>query len=119
MVHQAGKISDEKEREKFLNWLWDFEFKLYGLPVPTEVFFLNMPVEKSIELMQNRENKFTHNTKKDIHESDINHLMEAYSAACDVAKKYDWYEIKCVKNDKIRTIEDIHSEIYNEIKKHI
>ena len=119
MVHQAGKISDKKEREKFLNWLWEFEFKLYGLPVPTEVFFLNMPVEKSIELMKNRENKFTHDTKKDIHESDINHLMEAYSAACDVAKKYDWYEIKCMKNDEIRTIEDIHSEIYNEIKKHI
>ena len=24
MVHQAGKIKDEKEREKFLNCLWDF-----------------------------------------------------------------------------------------------
>ena len=22
MVHQAGKIKDEEEREKFLNWLW-------------------------------------------------------------------------------------------------
>ena len=54
MVHQAGKIKDEKEREKFLNWLWDFEFNLYGLPVPNEVFFLNMPVEKSIELMKDR-----------------------------------------------------------------
>ena len=38
MVHQAGKIANEKEREKFLEWLWDFEFNLYGLPVPTEVF---------------------------------------------------------------------------------
>ena len=92
---------------------------MYGLPIPTEVFFLNMPVEKSIELMKNRENKFTHEIKKDIHESDKNHLIDAYSAACDVAKKYNWYEIKCVKNDKIRTIEDIHKEIYDEIKKHI
>lgn len=119
MVHQAGKIKDEKEREKFLNWLWDFEFNLYGLPVPNEVFFLNMPVEKSIELMKNRENKFTHQEKKDIHERDINHLKDAYEAACDVSKKYNWYEIKCVKNNEIRTIEDIHQEIYNEVKKHI
>lgn len=119
MVHQAGKISDKEEREEFLNWLWEFEFKLYGLPVPTEVFFLNMPVEKSIELMKDRENKFTHNTQKDIHESDKQHLMDAYGAACEVAKKYDWYEIKCVKESKIRSIEDIHEEIYNEIKKHI
>ena len=119
MVHQAGKIKDEKEREKFLNWLWDFEFNLYGLPVPNEVFFLNMPVEKSIELMKDRENKFTHQEKKDIHERDINHLKDAYEAACDVSKKYNWYEIKCVKNNEIRTIEDIHQEIYNEVKKHI
>ena len=119
MVHQAGKISDKKERKKFLDWLWDFEFNLYGLPIPTEVFFLNMPVEKSIELMEGRKNKFTNDGKKDIHESDINHLKDSYHAACDVAKDYNWYEIRCVKEDKIRTIEDIHEEIYDEIKKHL
>ena len=37
MVHQAGKIDNKEEREKFLNWLWDFEFNLYKLPVPTKV----------------------------------------------------------------------------------
>ena len=119
MVHQAGKIKDKKERDKFLKWLWDFEFNLYKLPIPTEVFFLNMPVEKSIELMENRENKFTHEEKKDIHEANKEHLLDSYNAACQVAKEYNWYEIKCVKDDKIRTIEDIHEEIYNEIKKHI
>ena len=119
MVHQAGKISDKVERKKFLDWLWNFEFNLYGLPIPAEVFFLNMPVEKSLELIKNRENKFTHTTAKDIHESDVNHLKDAYSAACDVAKDYNWYEIKCVKDGKIRTVEDIHEEIYAEIKKHI
>ena len=119
MVHQAGKISDKRERKKFLDWLWDFEFNLYGLPIPTEVFFLNMPVEKSIELMEGRKNKFTNDGKKDIHESDINHLKDSYHAACDVAKDYNWYEIRCVKEDKIRTIEDIHEEIYDEIKKHL
>lgn len=119
MVHQAGKISNKEEREKFLAWLWDLEFNLYGLPVPTEVFFLNMPVEKSIELMKSRENKFTHNDKKDIHESDKNHLLDAYNAACSVSKDYNWFEIKCVENNEIRTIESIHEEIYNEIKKNI
>ena len=119
MVHQAGKITDPEEREKFLNWLWDFEFNLYKLPEPTKVFFLNMPVEKSLELIKNRENKFSHETQKDIHESDINHLKDAYNAACDVAKKYDWYEIKYVENEQIKSIEEIHEEIYEEIKKFI
>lgn len=119
MVHQTGKISDREEREKFLNWLWDFEFKLYGLPVPNEVFFLKMPPEKSFELMANRENKFTHEAKKDIHERDKQHIIDSFNAACYVAEKYNWYTINCVKEDRIRTIEDIHNEIYNEIKKHL
>ena len=119
MVHQAGKIKNKEERKKFLDWLWDFEFNLYGLPVPNKVFFLNMPIEKSMELIKNRENKFTHNTQKDIHESDREHLLDAYKAACDVAKDYHWYEVQCVKEKQIRTIEDIHEEIYEEVKKHI
>lgn len=113
MVHQAGKITDEKEREKFLNWLFDLEFNIYGLPVPTEVFFLNMPPKKVEELIKNRENKFTHNDKKDIHERDSKHLEDSYNAACSLVGKYNWNEVKCVKNEEIRTREDIHSEIYN------
>lgn len=119
MVHQAGKIKNKEERKKFLDWLWDFEFNLYGLPIPTRVFFLNMPVEKSLELIQNRENKFTKETQKDIHESDKSHLIDAYHAACELAKQYHWYEVNCVENDSIRTIENIHEEIYQQIKKHI
>ena len=119
MVHQAGKIKDEKEREKFLNWLWDFEFHLYGLPVPTKTFFLNMPPEYAMHLMENRKNKITHQTQKDIHERDKTHIIDSYNAACSMVNKYDWYEVKCIKDNKIREINDIHEEIYREIEKYI
>ena len=120
MVHQAGKIKDKEEREKFLKWLWDFEFNLYGLPTPTKTFFLNMPPEYAMHLMENRENKFTHQAQKDIHERDKNHIVDSYNAACDVVNKYEWYEVKCVDKDgKIRTVNDIHEEIYNEVQKYL
>ena len=119
MVHQAGKIKDDKERGKFLDWLWDFEFNLYGLPVPTQVFFLNMPIEYSEKLMQNRANKITHEEKKDIHERDKEHLKDSYNEACKLAQKYNWFEIKCVKDKNIRTTDDIHEEIYKEIQKYL
>jgi len=117
MVHQSGKISDPVERKKFLDWLWDFEFNLYKLPVPSKVFFLNMPPEYAFKLMEGRENKITHEQQKDIHESDKNHIIDAYNAACDLVTDYDWFEIKCVKNEEIRTIEDIHEEIFDEVMK--
>jgi len=119
MVHQTGKIKDLKEREKFLDWLFDLEFGIYGLPEPTEVFFLNMPPKKSEELMKNRINKFSHEEAKDIHERNPKHIEESYQAACSLIDKYHWFEIKCVQNDEVRSIEDIHEEIYHEVLKHI
>lgn len=119
MVHQAGKIQNKEERKKFLDWLYDFEFNLYGLPKPDKVFFLNMPPEYSLKLTKDRENKFSHTQAKDIHERDENHIVDSYNAACSVIDEYNWYEIKCVKDGEIRTIEDIHEQIYNEIRKTI
>ncbi len=119
MVHQAGKIKDDEERKKFLDWLWDFEFNLYGLPIPTQVIFLNMPTEYAMKLMENRKNKITNEEKKDIHERNPEHLKDAYNEALKLSKKYNWYEVQCVKDEKIRTIEDIHEEIYAEVKKHL
>ena len=119
MVHQSGKISNIEEREKFLDWLFDLEFEIFGLPKPTEVFFLNMPPKKSEELIKDRKNKFSNEETKDIHERNPKHIEESYNAACSLIDKYGWYEVKCIANDKIRTIEDIHEEIYNEVLKHI
>lgn len=104
-------------KEKFLNWLWDFEFNLYGLPIPTEVIFLNMPTDYAQKLMENRANKITHEEKKDIHERDKKHLQDAYNEACKLVDKYKWCEIKCVKDGNIRTIDDIHEEIWNSAKR--
>lgn len=40
MVHQAAKI-ESPEKEKFLEWLYDLEFNIYGIPTPDEVIFLD------------------------------------------------------------------------------
>ncbi|MCI8291172.1 MAG: deoxynucleoside kinase [Clostridia bacterium] len=119
MVHQAGKIKDKEERKKFLSWLFDLEFNIYGIPKPDKVFFLNMPPKKSLELIKDRENKFSHDMKKDIHERDEHHIIDSYNAACDVAKDYSWCEIHCMDGDNIRSIEDIHEEIFSEVRKEL
>ena len=119
MVHQAGKIENKEERKKFLDWLWDFEFNLYGLPVPTKTFFLSMPPDYALNLIEHRANKFTHTARKDIHERDKRHIIDSYNTACDLVNDYDWYEVKCVKDGELRTVQDIHEEIYQEAKKYL
>lgn len=112
-VHQAGKITDIQEREKFLKWLWDFEYNLYKLPVPDMVFFLDVPPEYNEKLMSDRNNKFTGAQEKDIHERDVSHLRESYVSAADIVRRYNWTRIECVKDNSLRSIEDINDEIYS------
>lgn len=112
MVHQAGKILDLTEREKFLDWLWEFEFHIYKIPIPNQVFFLDMPTTFNKKLMEGRNNKFTGEAQKDIHERDAGHLSDAYLNANSLVEKYKWIKIPCVDQDQLRSMEEIHNEIY-------
>lgn len=111
MVHQASKIQDLKEKDTYLDWLWDLEFIKFSLPVPDIVIFLNISPEYTLKLMENRNNKITGEEKKDIHEKDERYLHQTYENALYVTNKYDWKKIDCVKDNKLRSIEDIHNEI--------
>ena len=87
-----------------------------GIPKPDLVIFLNMPTEMAVKLMEARKNKITGEKKKDIHEKDTSYLKKSYDNACDIAKKYNWQEIKCVENKRLKTIEEIGEEIYTLVK---
>ena len=112
MIHQAGKIYDDKEKEEFLVWLDDLEFEKLLLPRPDVTIFLDMPVESALELMKNRNNKITGSIQKDIHETDSAYLFKAYNSAVDVCEKMKWNRVRCVENGKIRTPENISDEIF-------
>ncbi len=113
--HNGSKLSG-KEREEYFSWLYDFEFKKMELPKPDVVFFLDMPVEFSEKLMETRKNKFDQSEEKDIHERDRNYLKECYLAAKEAVSHYGWQVIPCVSEGKLRTIEEIHNEIYKKAK---
>lgn len=115
MIHQAVKVKDTKEKDAFLDWLYELEYGIFKLPQPDHVIFLNMPPEKAEELMKNRANKITNQAEKDIHESDQDYLRACYENACYVAEKYNWTVIPCVKEDNIRSIQEIQDEIRNKV----
>ncbi|MDD6735222.1 MAG: thymidylate kinase [Clostridiales bacterium] len=111
MIHQAGKICDIAEKDKFLGWLYDFEFNIYKLPEPDMTLFLDMPPEYGRTLIKNRCNKFSGSSELDIHERDSGYLEKSYENAKYVAEKFMWRHIFCVKDGKIRSIENIQDEI--------
>lgn len=123
LLHQGGKIlkktNDYTELDEFSKWLYNLEYNDLGLPAPTLVFFLYVPVDYTLSLMKNRENKYSKSDKKDIHETDPQHLKNAENSGLYFAKKLNWEIIECVKDGKLRSIEYINEEIYSIVKKHL
>lgn len=115
-IHQAAKISDKAEKVKFLDWVSDFEYNKLGLPKPDLTIFLDMPVPYAKMLMANRPNKINNSQTLDIHESDTEYLNHSYQNAHYVADKFGWHKILCVKDEKVRSIDDIANEILDTVK---
>lgn len=119
MGHQAGKIADKGEREKFLLWLKEFEYGLFQIPKPDVNILLYMPPEVGQELVDRKsERAYTQGKKRDIHEADIEHLRHASAAYLEVADNEGWKVIRCVEEDgrTLRTIEEVHEEIFTFLK---
>jgi len=118
MIHQAWKIDDEIEKNKFLDWLEELEYWIFNIPKPDKTIFLNVSPEMSqkLVLMKDDREYLKWGKKMDLHEEDKNHLINAHKSAMEVVSKYsDWVKIDCEKDLKMRSIEDINEDILKEI----
>ena len=111
MAHQGGKISETDKRFEMYNWLEKLEFELLGLPHADIKIFLHMPYAYAKVLGDNRKEE------KDQNESSEEHLINAEKAYIEIADLYNFKKIECVKDNVVRTIDDINDELYNLILK--
>ena len=114
-LHQAGKIDDKGERDRFLSWLFDFEYNILHLPEPDDVLFLDVPPQVSQKLRKER-GILKSGESNDIHEKDEGHLYKAYLSGKYVSEKYNWSQISCVDNNgDILSREEIHKRIMSRV----
>jgi dTMP kinase len=111
-VHQASKETGE-DQSRFLQWLYEFEYDKLRLPRPDLVIYLDVPTDFSEKLLRSRE--AATNTTADIHEQDSAYLATCRETGRKAAKFYNWTVIDCVRDGTMRTIEDIHQEIYGHV----
>lgn len=112
-IYQLTKISPERHAQ-FLDWLIDFEYVKLGLPEPDMVLFLDMPIEISQKLLDNR--YLGDDSKKDIHEANIRFLEECRKSAMYAADVCGWQIIECSDGILPLPIEDIYMKICNMLK---
>ncbi|NQV12475.1 thymidylate kinase [Candidatus Uhrbacteria bacterium] len=119
MGHQGGKILDQAERSAYLAWNDDLEHNILQIPRPTLNVILSVPVEVAMELAEQGSHEKT-KVKGDIHEKDPDHLRASIETFKEVAENFPRYHlIDCSRDSKLRSIEDIHEEIWNAIQTHI
>lgn len=110
LAHQGSKIHDKDERFNMYQWIDKLEYWLLGLPKPDKTIFLHVPLENTLELRKNR--KFI-----DEHEKSPEYLKRAEESYLELSELYNWDKIECIRNNKLRSIEDINDEIMKIIEK--
>ena len=113
-VHQASKEPEDKQAA-FLHWLYDFEYDKLQLPRPDLTIYLDVPTDFTEKMLRSRE--ASTNTTADIHEQDMTYLATCRETGRKAAQYYGWTVIQCVKDGAMRSIEDIHEEIYAHVLK--
>ena len=108
-VHQASKETGAQQQE-FLKWLYEFEYDKLGLPRPDLTIYLDVPTDFTEKMMRGRE--AATNTHADIHEQDMQYLATCRRTGRAAAAYYGWTVVECVRDGAMRSIEDIHDEIY-------
>lgn len=108
-VHQASK-EPARSREEFFRWLYEFEYKYMELPKPDIVIYLDVPTDLTGKMLREREGAT--NTRADIHEQNMDYLRLCRNTGLQAASYYGWTVIRCARDGEMRSIEDIHNEIF-------
>lgn len=115
-IYQMEKIP-AAQWDDYLEWTEDFEYNKIGIPRPDLVIFLDMPVEISQKLMTSRYKG--DESKKDVHEVNVDFLNACRKSALYAANKQGWNVVSCSDGENPYSIEDIHNAVVDIVKEGI
>jgi dTMP kinase len=121
MAHQGGKISNDIERQIYFKWLHDLEYNIFCIPRPDINIILHVSAAMGQKLVDKKGHRdYVGGEKRDIHESDINHLKHAEDVYTEIAQTFDdFVMIECMKEQQIMSPEDIHALVLQTAQKTI
>lgn len=113
LLFGSAEYEDNEDKDKFIDWSIDFEYNKNNLPKEDIVIYMNMPTEIAFELIKKRDNVIDN----DIHENDNSYLKKVENNALNyICDKLNWNIVDCVKDDQIRSEQDIFNNILTILK---
>ena len=108
-AHQCSKLPPA-QWDAYLGWLFDYEYRLLGLPAPDAVIYLRVDPAVSQALMTGRYHG--DESKKDIQERDTEYLARSRRAAEYCAGKLGWQTVECTEAGRMLPVEEIGGRVY-------
>jgi dTMP kinase len=115
MAHHGGKLDNKDDRLAFYSFIDKLEYEMLELPKADYSYLLYMPYVYGKKLRESR-SKFE---KLDEHEKSEDNLRNAEKAYLEIAEIYNFNIINCIKDNEIRSIDDISNELYKDVKSKI
>ena len=113
LIYQMSKL-DKQHWGEFTDWLYDYEYERLGLPKPDKVIFLDMPLEVSQRLLAARYEG--DESKKDIHEANMEYMKRCREAAYFSADKLGWEMIDCSDGHDPLPIDEINKQLMSRLE---
>lgn len=108
IIYQMSKLP-ESEWDNYIGFQEDFEYNKIKVPKPDLVIYLDVEPDVSQKLMSKRYSG--DESKKDLHEKNVNFLLECRKSALYAAEKLGWKKISCTENGEMKAISRISEEI--------
>ncbi len=112
-IHQGSKLP-ENELNTFLDWLYDFEFRLMELPKPDVVLYMDINLETCLAQMKARQVETK--TSGDIHETNVDYLAACLRTGERASNRLGWMKVRCLEKGMMRGASEIHEDVYDTVK---
>jgi dTMP kinase len=119
--HQGGKIADDMERLKFFKWLDNLEYNIFAIPRPDLNIILHVPAKMAQKLVDKKsyiDRKYVNGKKRDLHEADIHHLLNAEKVYLQIAKLFPNTKlVECIKEGELLAPEEVHNKVWDLVRR--
>ena len=117
IAHQGARVPPER-RARLIARIEAIEFRIHGLPHPDLTIYLDVTVPIAKDLIARKSARGYTDQAADMHEADTGYLELVRSAYRDLATATPtWTTISVELNERLRTIEEIESDIWHACQK--
>lgn len=118
--HQGSKFHNADERHHYFEWDYELEYGINSIPKPDLNIILHIPANIAQGLVDKKmERQYLTGKKRDLHESDIDHLTRTEETYLQMVEMYpeDFTVVECVVNGQLLSIEEVHEKVWTIARK--